>query len=197
MSKSKRESGAELRERLLESATQQVRAHGVSNFSLRKTAQDIGVDPAMVYRHFDSKDDLIEQVALAAFARLAEGAADAVSRAKDDPVARLLALGRSYIEFAVANPAEFELMFAGGRRAAIPSEVPSAYDQLEALLTELDDAGRLRIAVHEAALMCWASVHGLANLLLERALDGYQLSEPDEVVETVLGNLLSFLSAPT
>ncbi|MEQ1504336.1 MAG: TetR/AcrR family transcriptional regulator [Myxococcota bacterium] len=191
---------AELRRRLLRAAIDQIRDRGASAFSLREAARAAGVDPAMVYREFADRADLVEQVALDGFARLAErvrDATDAAAAVDPDPLtARLWAFGTTYVRFALEHPTEFQVMFAGGRRTALPTDVPSAYDQLVALLDPLATAGRLRGDRDRAALVCWSAVHGAAWHLVDRALAG-DPTEPDAVVQVVVGHLVaSLIEAP-
>lgn len=171
-----------------------MREVGPRQFSLRGTARVAGVDPALVYRHFADKRALVEAVAVAAFVQLASGAQAAVRRAGSDPGARLTALGRAYVQFAVDRPTEFAVMFRVGRQE-LPTGVPSAFDVLRGLLEELEAEGRLPIPVEAASLMCWSAVHGLATLLVDDGLQGYSDQTPDELYDTVVGNLLRFLGA--
>jgi AcrR family transcriptional regulator len=181
----------DLRERLLRAATEQIREKGAKTFSLRQTAREAGVDPAMVYREFADRAELLEAVALEAFIRLAADVKRATERL-EDPADRLRAMGRTYVAFALAHPTEFEIMFAGGRRV-LPSPIPSAYIQLEELLAELDRAGRLKKSPEEAALISWSTVHGAAWLLVVGALAGYPTSDPDTVAQIVADHLVSSL----
>ena len=50
------------RSRLLFSGLKELERHGVSDFSLRRVAQDAGVSCAAPYRHFKDKDELIGAV---------------------------------------------------------------------------------------------------------------------------------------
>ena len=50
------------RSRLLFSGLKELERHGVSDFSLRRVAQDAGVSCAAPYRHFKDKDELISAV---------------------------------------------------------------------------------------------------------------------------------------
>ena len=50
------------RSRLLFSGLKELERHGVSDFSLRRVAQDAGVSCAAPYRHFKDKDELIASV---------------------------------------------------------------------------------------------------------------------------------------
>ena len=51
-----------VKSRLLFSGLKELEAHGVSDFSLRRVAQDAGVSCAAPYRHFKDKDELIGSV---------------------------------------------------------------------------------------------------------------------------------------
>ena len=51
-----------VRSRLLFSGLKELERHGVSDFSLRRVAQDAGVSCAAPYRHFKDKDELISAV---------------------------------------------------------------------------------------------------------------------------------------
>ncbi len=51
-----------VRSRLLFSGLKELETHGVSDFSLRRVAQDAGVSCAAPYRHFKDKDELIAEV---------------------------------------------------------------------------------------------------------------------------------------
>lgn len=192
--------GSDLRLRLLRAATEQIRAKGVEGFSLRETARTVGVDPAMVYREFTDRADLVESVALEAFLRLAEEVRDecaaAAATAADPPAAKLDAMGRTYIRFALRNPTEFRMMFAGGRRRVLPTSTPSAYDQLLALLDELDAAGRLRRSRDETVLVCWSTVHGAACLLVDQGLTEYTSADPEAVAQVVVSHLVLSITAP-
>lgn len=190
----------DLRQRLLRAATEQIRERGAEGFSLRETARTVGVDPAMVYREFADRADLVECVALEGSARLSEAVDEAcraaVVGADDPPTARLTAMGDTYLRFALANPTEFRVMFAGGYRAVLPTTVPSTWDQLLAVLDDFDAAGRLRLPRDEAALVCWSMVHGAARLLVDSALRGFPISDPDDVARVVLRHLASSVTIP-
>ena len=51
-----------VRSRLLLSGLKELERHGVSDFSLRRVAQDAGVSCAAPYRHFKDKDELISSI---------------------------------------------------------------------------------------------------------------------------------------
>jgi len=100
----------ELRDLILKAAGQEFLEKGYDTFSLRHVAERIGYTPTTIYLHFRNKDDLLlatVQEGFEAFDRQMEQTAAAHA----DPLKRIEALGRAYIEFGLQNPALYRLMF--------------------------------------------------------------------------------------
>jgi len=51
------------RERILQAGLRLIDQLGLESFTMRKLAQDLGVDPMSLYRHFENKDALLDGVA--------------------------------------------------------------------------------------------------------------------------------------
>jgi AcrR family transcriptional regulator len=51
------------RERILQTGLQMIDQQGLEAFTMRKLAQELGVDPMSIYRHFENKDALLDGVA--------------------------------------------------------------------------------------------------------------------------------------
>src|ERR671938_1127021 len=101
---------------LVTEAVAQVRERGADQVSLRGLAQTIGVSPSAAYQHFPDKASLLLAVCGAGFTELTRRMAEAVDAvtAEGDAGAidRFLAVGRVYLEFAVAEPHLFRHMFS-------------------------------------------------------------------------------------
>jgi AcrR family transcriptional regulator len=148
-----------LRPALIAAARALLDEGGPNAVGLRETARRVGVSPTATYRHFRDKDSLLAAVAAEGF--WAFGVAlDAAAR---DGQPRS-AMGRAYVEFALANPGLFRLMF--GAQIRERDKFPE--------LTEAADAAFARLkaaAVTEgAAVAAWSLVHGLSHLLLDGML---------------------------
>lgn len=169
----------DLRNALVEEAARAVREGGEDGFSLRETARTVGVSPNAAYRHFAGKAALLTAVAVTGFEELARrmgrAARSAAARSADEPeaLARFKATGRAYVEFALAEPEVFRLMFGphGLRRIAdgdAEAPQPSPYVLLGDALDDLVRVGLLAPARREGAeLKAWTVVHGFASLALE------------------------------
>lgn len=93
-------------------ALAQMAADGPDAISLRAIAREMGMTAGAIYSYFDTRDTLISALITDLYNALAdqlEAARD--SRPPDDPVGRLLAVGRLYRHWAIANPQEFRLVY--------------------------------------------------------------------------------------
>jgi AcrR family transcriptional regulator len=164
----------DLRAALLHAARTLLEEEGYDALTLRAAARRAGVSQAAPYHHFKDKSALLVAVAAEGFRDFGAAMRSRMAALRHaDPRARLNASGVAYVEFAVANPAVFKLMFSGVRPAASPeSELAMASAAAYAVLTDAvqalpapQDEGAV------ASLGSWALVHGLATLLIEGVLD--------------------------
>ncbi len=155
---------------VVERARALVRADGAGRVSLRSVARSLDVTAPALYAHVADYDDLLAAVAEGEFAHLRERF-DAVD--EDDPLDRLRALGRAYVEHARAEPHLHRLMFRYPPKlaaAGLPISFGPATDVFSFALTAVEeaiDAGLL--AVDDAiiaALTLWSAAHGVAEVLL-------------------------------
>lgn len=177
------ESTARTRERVLEAARGAVREGGAAALSLRDVARRAGIVPSAVYRHVDSREDLLTELILGSYESLAAnldasdggwvGAADALrSWALDHPHEFLLLYGTPVPGYrapertvgAAARVAAVFFARAGERR--LPGEALS-----EQLAAAADEIGISPMAL-AAALADLAQLVGLVMLELGGHLVG-------------------------
>lgn len=160
----------DLRAALLKAGEAELSERGIEAFSLRGVAKRAGVSHAAPAHHFGDVNGLLSDLAAVGHRRFVAVQEKRQKRAGDDPAARLVAAGLGYIDFAMANPALFDLMFSSKRpdfcRGELAEAATIAFEKL------LDDVGRYRKADPRAdeaamadAMATWAMVHGLADLL--------------------------------
>jgi AcrR family transcriptional regulator len=156
-----------LRAALVEAATELVREKGADGVVLREVARRTGVSHNAAYRHFADREALLGAVAGSAMEQLA-AAMEARIAAVTEPDRveggweRLAATGRSYVEFALAEPGLFSMAFAGHDMPELPD---GPYTVLCRVLDELVAAGAISPERRVGAdLVCWAAVHGFAAL---------------------------------
>jgi AcrR family transcriptional regulator len=170
-----------LRRALLDAGLELLAERGVDGWTLREVARRAGVSHAAPSHHFGDRGGLVRAIVAESFELLGEGLAAAASGAAgDDPMDRIAAMGRAYVEFALEHPQRYRLMF---RSELSRSEDPDAateadaaggqaFGTLMAAVQEAADRKQLRdgIDAGTAAVTAWSGVHGLASLVLEGAL---------------------------
>ena len=193
----------DLRNALVLTAVRLIEDDGLGEFSLRAAAREVGVSANAAYRHFHDKSDLLSAVAAHGFEKLARRMRRAMSATRTGKgpaqvaVNRFKATGRAYVQFALAHPELFEVMF--GRSGAIsqapgdPAEDEAGpYALLGSALDDLVSSGVLPASRRPGAeLNTWVTVHGFARL----CLDGAAKLPPGSARADALESLLDFAVA--
>ena len=104
----------DLKRVLVDAALQLVEEGGAEAVSVREAARRAGVSPGAPFRHFPSRDALMNAVAEEAQRRFRAEIDAALSEVPDgDPLARFRSFGLAYLRWAMRNPAHFEIISSG------------------------------------------------------------------------------------
>ncbi len=159
----------DLRENLLRTSRELLDEGGPAALSMREVARRAGCTHQAPYHYFANREAILAALVEAGFDELANRLREARDKAgTEDLRAVVEASGNAYVEFALTNPGVFRVMFR--RDMCDPARFPGV---LAAGKRARDELGRFAQAItgeratpeHETAL--WASVHGLAVLLLD------------------------------
>lgn len=181
-----------LRRALLDAALEILGGEGAGALSLREAARRAGVSHAAPFRHFADKQDLVAAVAEEGFRAMTAEMRAATPPGLENPVARLQALGVRYVTFAAAHPAHFRVMFGpevADRRAhsALRAAADEAFELLVGALADCQRAGMVRAGEpSELAMAAWATVHGLASLVVSGQISGEGSAPRGSVEELAL-----------
>lgn len=119
-----------------------------ANLSLRAVARDMGIVASALYRYYPSRDALLTALIIDAYDGLAAAATEADSAVpRDDLRGRWLAVCRSVRTWALANPAEYGLIYGApvpGYTAPPKTVEPAAKVILLFVDIVTDAADRLR-----------------------------------------------------
>ena len=178
---------------LVDAATGLARRSGPQAIVIREAARIVGVSVSSAYRHFADHRDLAAAVKLRAQHELTAAMRAESVEMRDDPaaraVARLNALGRGYLHFARTEPGLFHTAFDANTPRADASQ---SFGLLAEALDGMVSSGAMPPARRPGAeTAVWATVHGLAELLI----DGGPLSRLDDAAaEAEIGNALDFIN---
>jgi len=101
----------DLRRVLVDAAMQLVGEGGPEAVSVREAARRAGVSPGAPFRHFPSRDALMQAVAEEAQRRFRAEIEHALAGAPaSDPLGRFRCLGLAYLRWAMRNPTHFEII---------------------------------------------------------------------------------------
>jgi AcrR family transcriptional regulator len=187
------------RKRICEAATKLFAANGYQAVTLRAIAAEVGCSPMTPYRYFSGKDEIFALVKAAVYRRFSE-AQEAALASTDDPAAALVALGRAYVDFALAEPDGYRVIFELHQDSA--SDHPELLEQAErawcpllGAVTRAVDAGVLCGDPDTLAHVFWAGIHGLVSLHLADKLRGSRALEDlvEPMMATVFGGNLGSL----
>src|SRR6185369_13375110 len=100
---------ADTRQRILDAAREMFVRRGYEATTMRAIAERIRYTPTAIYHHFRNKEALLIELTSQDFRALAQ--AFQRIRTVADPVERLRAIGEAYVEFGLAHPMHYRLMF--------------------------------------------------------------------------------------
>lgn len=150
----------DLRAALLAAAEAELAERGVEGFSLRSVAKRAGVSHAAPAHHFGDVGGLLTALAAEGFRRF-QATLEAHEAGVADPWDRAVAAGLGYLEFAMARPALFRLVFAGEKPDFADRDLVDAAEAAYAHLAGLVQA--VGGGAEDVAAL-WAMAHGLADL---------------------------------
>ncbi len=166
-----------LHETILQAAVDAARDGGPRAVGIRALAKAAAVSPSAVYRHVPSIDALLAEVAQIVRQQLAGHLIECRDLApthrtrKASARERFRAVGRGYVEFALAEPHLFDTAFTPVAEPPLRPDDPSAWEVLVGGVAELVDVGIIAPRdADKAALIAWAGVQGIASILVRNAV---------------------------
>lgn len=102
-----------IKQRLIEAGIGEIEAHGVRDFSLRRTAAACGVSCAAPYKHFKSKDELILAILEYYRGEWHGIQIDIINNVTSSHRDQLIEISIAYIRFLVSNPAYRTILMLG------------------------------------------------------------------------------------
>jgi AcrR family transcriptional regulator len=157
----------ELRELIIQAATEIVERDGLEGLSAREIAKRIGYSPGTLYNVFENLDDLLLTIEARLLDRLA--AQLAMTDETGTPQQRLRRLTQAYFAFTQEQPKLWNLLIE--HRMPPGHKVPEWYHaKLDSLLVPLEEVLAVLLessdahARKRAARTLWAGVHGMTSL---------------------------------
>ncbi len=191
-----------VREDLITLGKDILEAEGLDAITLRRLTREIGVNPTNFYNHFPHMDHLYAAIKVDGFRDLLRRSRKAPAGLSDKADA-LRALFMEYILFAVRKPNLYRLMFDHYLDFDEHDELKAITDEAMQDVVEVlyggehfDSTDSLSFyRTHPEAVACWAMVHGLTHILINRQIklktrSRRELVEfADQIVDVLLDSL--------
>jgi AcrR family transcriptional regulator len=186
-------------ERILRAARTLFERGGAAAVSMRRVAEAVGLTPMAIYRHFPNREALLKRISDDSFDEIAR---HWIARNQgSDVLARVIALQRIYLDYALAHPHLFDHAFSARRadarrypedfRAGLSPTLGIAADAV----SEAMRAGLLREDdAWDVAMTLWAHTHGLVALYRAGRFS-YDEAQFRRFYEASLGRLLDGLKS--
>jgi AcrR family transcriptional regulator len=179
----------DLREALICATRRLVMERGAENFTLADACRVAGVTTAAPYRHFRSKQEILEEIASRGFEALRGKAMAIVAEKGAGTLEAIIAMGQTYVAFAVNETAVFRLMFGQDpslkKAEHVTGTGQDCFAHLIEQITLYCQKNRVRGDALQIALRLWTFVHGAASLQIDQ---DYLVIAPDLDVNRLIAD---------
>ncbi len=179
----------ELKSLILRAAKKLFVEKGIEQTTIRKIANQIEYSVGTVYVYYKDKNDILYELHTQGFKQLGEEMR--VLLTVTDPMERIKALGRVYLQFALENPDMYDLMFT--LKAPMDfldsvhkeewNEGKATFDVLRATVDQCIQQGHFKgHQLEPLSFAIWSTVHGMASLYISQRVKGVNLKSPETIL---------------
>ena len=163
-----------LRQEILDAASEMFASEGYANVSMRKIAEQIEYSPTTIYLYFKDKNDLLNQICEDTFSKLYVKIS-AIQSESENPLECLRKGLRAYIEFGLEHPNHYEVTFITPIMEYLGEEIhpyegsmgERTFNFLRWQVDACVAGGYFRKGdVDTMSQTMWAAMHGLTSILI-------------------------------
>lgn len=192
----------ELKETLVNTALMILKKDGYDALTMRKVSALSGVSHAAAYRHFKDKDELLAEIAVYGFKKLAACVFVKMNTTDKKLLSKaFISSGIDYVNFAIQNKELYRLMFNRNKADIAKFEhLKEAADktfneEISFIKTCIDNKIFKEGNPEIIAFTGWSMIHGLTMLILDGVLTEEELSVLDgSKKNSKCGNLESLIT---
>jgi len=166
--------GHSRRAEILAAAEQIFVEHGYEGATIRKIADQVGLSSTALYMHFADKQAILHEICRESFETLT-ALNQAVIAEPGEPEARIRRMMEAYVAFGFANPNAYRLVYLtrplearDGAESVAQQLGVELFRSFEAVVEDVERAGRLRGDVRATTQALWAGGHGIVSLMITK-----------------------------
>jgi AcrR family transcriptional regulator len=182
------------KDRMIRAAATLLAEGGRDAVSTRAVSAAAGVQAPTIYRSFGDMQGLLDEVASYGFASYLKAKTERAL--SDDPVEDLRSGWDLHVDFGVANPAFYTLMYGEPRPKSTRAAALRAQEILHMLVSRIAAAGRLLVGVERAAQMIHSASSGVALSLIATKPEDRDPELSGRVREAILAAITTNTAAP-
>ena len=203
--------GSRLNEDIVAGALALIEREGTNEaVTLRAVAREVGIAAPSIYAHFPDRDAIVLAVVARVFDELAVAIEAGLAAAGGDLVDRLVAGCEGYVDFGLAHPSRYRVLFSPERADDMCRDGQVPMDRAGRPILELGgesfsllldaveacarDGGSDRIDVLVEATAVWAALHGMVSL--QTSLPGFPWPDPGDFVRRSVRRLVGVEDSP-
>ena len=192
----------ELSKKILDAAMELFTQQGFEQTSIRNIAKKIEYSPTTIYIYFKDKDAIFHALHQQGFEVL--NLKMGILMYVQNPMERLKAMGKVYIDFALENPSLYELMFiSNAPLMEIDSdedkdwlEGSNAFSFLKSTLKECRENGYFPQQDLEAtSFVVWSAMHGMVSLHIKNRSKKIFPENRDTIVQSGYNCLIQIIES--
>jgi len=185
-----------LRQEILDAASEIFASEGYANVSMRKIADKIEYSPTTIYLYFKDKNDLLNQICEYTFARLYQKVS-AIQKKSGDSLDYLRKGMRAYIEFGLKHPNHYKVIFITPIMEYLGKDVhpyegsmgQRTCDVLRSQVALSVEEGFLKKGdIDVMSQTLWAAMHGLTSILIGHA--DFPFAERKKLMDCLIETML-------
>jgi len=189
-----------LKEEFLSIAFDFIAKEDIDKLTLKILSDATGTSRSAIYKHFSSKDALIETIIKQGFEQFDDNLSPILKNKSLPLIDRFYLSGKSYVEFAIQNPNLYRLLHSK-KYADIRDKIVDIKDD------DCSGFGALKLAVIEGqessllkkedsfkqSIIIWSSLHGLASLIIDGFMDVEEIYEElyDDMFKTLIAGIIT------
>jgi len=191
----------ELKTLILKAAHKLFVEKGIGQTTIRNIADSIDYSIGTVYVYFRDKNEILHALHTQYFADL-RGQLKVLFNVKD-PMERLKAMGKVYINYGLDNPEMYDLIFI--LKAPMEfletiqkdewDEGKASFDLLKTTVKQCMDAGHFKgHTLEPLSFLIWGCVHGMCSLEIGSRTKNVNIKNPENIVRDAYDEFLNIIN---
>ncbi len=167
----------DLRNAIIDAVAQLIGEKRALTFHLSEVAALVGTTQAAIYKHFDSKEALLVETAVAGYKLQRRFREVAIAESDDSPLAGILAIGEAYVFFSINSPGFFLLIKTLETKEILSSDIyveerNRSIDRITLLIEDCVRSGLFsETDIEISRTVLQATAYGIAHLYITNQVD--------------------------